>query len=195
MTGSALDSLIKTLDVLLCFSERRNRGGLEGKGLRIAPDRRLADFYLGPCWLIFRRCFQGLFYMPVQVAPRRSQDALKTRPRRPRGLQERPRGPKTTPKPSPRGLMLAPWDLQKPLKNTVFLKVFRTSSRLEASCLGMLLQDGQKSVPDRPKIAPRSPRSAPRRSKAFNMGPTWGPRGGPRAFPGRSKGGPKRVLC
>ena len=196
MTGSALNALDvgSRCESFLFIRLEKGRSSRRGSS-RIAPDRRLADFYPGPCWLIFRRCFQGLFHMPVQEAPRRAQDAPKTRPRRPRGLQERPRGPKTTPKPSPRGLMLAPWGLQKQLKNNVFLKVFRISSRLEASCLGMPFQDGQKSVPDRPKMAPRSPKSAPRRSKASNIGPTWGPRGGPRPFPRRSKGSQNGVLC
>ena len=129
---------------------------------------------------------------PMQEVQRRLQDAQEAS----KIAQDAPRAPKTTPKPSPRGLMLALWDLQKPLKNIVFLKVFRFSSRLETSCLGMLLQDGQKSVPDRPKIAPRSSESAPRRCKASNIiGLTWGPREGPRPFPRRSNGCQKGVLC
>ena len=53
-----------------------------------------------------------------------SQDAVKTPPRRPRSLQDRPKTPKMTPKAPPRGLMLDPRELQKTNKNKLFLRNF-----------------------------------------------------------------------
>ena len=88
---------------------------------------------------------------------------------------------------------MAPWDLQKPLKNTLVLEFFRISSRLEASCLGILFQDGQKSVPDRSKIASRSLQDGPRAPQDAPRPPTWGQLGAQEGAQEPSQGGQKEV--
>ena len=71
---------------------------------------------------------RGQTLLSVPKHSQTSQDAVKTPPRRPRGLQDRPKTPKMTPKAPPRGLMLEPRELQKTNKNTWFLLIFRESS-------------------------------------------------------------------
>ena len=71
---------------------------------------------------------RGQTLLSVPKHSQTSQDAAETPPRRPRGLQDRPKTPKMTPKAPPRGLMLEPRELQKTNKNQWFLIVFRESS-------------------------------------------------------------------
>ena len=71
---------------------------------------------------------RGQTLLSVPKHSQTSQDAVKTPPRRPRGLQDRSKTPKMTPKAPPRGLMLEPRELKKTNKNTWFLMIFRESS-------------------------------------------------------------------
>ena len=71
---------------------------------------------------------RGQTLLSVPKHSQTSQDAVKTPPRRPRGLQDRSKTPKMTPKAPPRGLMLEPRELQKTNKNNWFLKIFLESS-------------------------------------------------------------------
>ena len=128
---------------------------------------------------------RGQTLLSVPKHSQTSQDAVKTPPRRPRGLQDRYKNPKMTPKAPPRGLMLEPRDFQKTNKNKQVLKVFRESSLW---------------AQDKLQIAPRTLQDAPRCPTTSNMGPTWAQHGAnmgstraPRSVQGGSNCSPEGV--
>ena len=109
-----------------------------------------------------------------------SQDAAKTPPRRPRGLQDRPKTPKMTPKAPPRGLMLEPRELQKTNKNKLFLMIFSRIQPLPFTFCSMLIKNGLKissrSLQERSKMPQDVQRPPTWGQHGPKMGPTWGPR-------------------
>ena len=98
-----------------------------------------------------------------------SQDAAKTPPRRPRGLQDRPKTPKMTPKAPPRGLMLEPRELQKTVKN--------------------LLQIAPRTLQD----APRRPTASNMGPTWAQHGANMGSKKAPRSVQGGSNCSPEGV--
>ena len=86
----------------------------------------------------------GRTLLSVPKHSQTSQDAAKTPPRRPRGLQDRPKTPKMTPKAPPRGLMLEPRELQKTNKNMWFLLLFSRIQPLLFTLCSMLIKNGLK---------------------------------------------------
>ena len=110
-----------------------------------------------------------------------SQDAAKTPPRRPRGLQDRPMTPKMTPKAPPRGLMLEPRELLKTNEKTQAFNDFsRIQPLLFTLCL-MLIKSGLKissrSLQERSKMPQDVQRPPTWGQHGPNMGPTWGQHG------------------
>ena len=131
----------------------------------------------------------GWTFLGVPKHSQTSQDAAKTPPRRPRGLQDRPKTPKMTPKAPPRCLMLEPRELQKTNKNTRFLLIFSRIQPLLFTLCSMLIKNGLKmssrSLQERSKMPQDVQRPPTWGQHGPNMGPTWGPR----RLQDRSKGG------
>ena len=131
----------------------------------------------------------GRTLLSVPKHSQTSQDAVKTPPRRPRGLQDRSKTPKMTPKAPPRGLMLEPRELQKTNKNTRIFGDFSRIQPLPFIFCSMLIKNGLKissrSLQERSKMPQDVQRPPTWGQHGPNMGPTWGPRG----LLDRSKGG------
>ena len=132
---------------------------------------------------------RGQTLLSVPKHSQTSQDAVETPPRRPRGLQDRSKTPKLTPKAHPRSLMLEPRELQKTNKNMWFLLIFRKSSLFTFTFCSMLIKNGLKissrSLQERSQMPQDVQRPPTWGQHGPNMGPTWGPRG----LQDRSKGG------
>ena len=132
---------------------------------------------------------RGQTLLSVPKHSQTSQDAVKTPPRRPRGLQDRSKTPKMTPKAPPRGLMLEPRELKKNNKNTLFLTIFSRIQALPFTFCSMFFKNGLKissrSLQERSKMPQDVQRPPTWGQHGPNMEPTWGPR----KLQDRSKGG------
>ena len=98
--------------------------------------------------------------------PRPPQDASKTATMRPRGTQDLPKTLKRTPKAPPKSSKSYFRNLQKPLKNIMFLLVFAIIQLLLLILCSMLTKNGLK-------IAFRSLQKRPRTPEDARRPPTW----------------------